>query len=99
MKLIRIFSFCFVLLLLISSCKTKEQEETEKEKIVELGKTIVFDYAIGFDNGTLFDTSFEDVAKQAGIYDLNRVYKPIRLVYAKDSFFPGLQEALLGMKE
>ena len=85
----------FVLLLIsVSSCKT-----AEKELIVGPGKTITFDYAAGFDNGTLFDTTFEVAAKEAGIYDPNKVYQPITLVYGKDPLFPGLQEALLGMKE
>ncbi len=84
----------FVLLLIsVSSCKT-----AEKELVVEPGKTIAFDYAAGFDNGTLFDTTFEIVAKEAGIYDSGRVYQPVTLVYGRDPLFPGLQEALLGMK-
>ncbi len=85
----------FVLLLIsVSSCKTEE-----KEPVVEPGKTITFDYAAGFDNGTLFDTTFEVAAKEAGIYDPNIVYQPVTLVYGRDPLFPGLQEALLGMKE
>ena len=85
----------FVLLLIsVSSCKT-----AEKEPVVEPGKTITFDYAAGFDNGTLFDTTFEIAAKEAGIYDPSRVYQPVALVYGRDPLFPGLQEALLGMKE
>ncbi len=84
----------FVLLLIsVSSCKA-----AEKELAVGPGKTIIFDYAAGFDNGTLFDTTFEVAAKEAGIYDPNRVYQPVTLVYGRDPLFPGLQEALLGMK-
>jgi len=85
-----------LILLLVSACKTIEEP---KEKVVELGKTITFDYAAGFDNGTLFDTSFELVAIEAGIYDTNRIYEPVTIVYGQGTFFPGLEEALLGMKE
>ena len=85
----------FVLLLIsVSSCKTAEKELT-----VGTGKTITFDYAAGFDNGTLFDTTFEIAAREAGIYDSRKVYQPVTLVYGRDPLFPGLQEALLGMKE
>ena len=85
----------FVLLLIsVTSCKTAEKELT-----VGTGKTITFDYAAGFDNGTLFDTTFEIAAREAGIYDSRKVYQPVTLVYGRDPLFPGLQEALLGMKE
>lgn len=87
----------FVLLLVLASaCSVKEEQ---KNPAVEFGKKITFDYAAGFDNGTLFDTTFENAAKEAGIYDPNRVYEPVTVVYGKDPLFPGLQEALLGMKE
>ena len=85
--------FAVASLLLVSSCKT-----AEKEPVVELGKKIAFDYAAGFDNGTLFDTTFEIAAREAGIYDSRRVYQPVTLIYGKDPLFLGLQEALLGMK-
>ena len=96
MKFPKIALFCIVLLFLVSACKTIEEEP--KEKIVEFGKTITFDYAAGFDNGTLFDTSFEIAAIEAGIYNPDRIYEPITLVYGEGTFFPGLEEALLGMK-
>jgi len=85
-----------IILLLVSACKTIEEP---KEKVVEFGKTITFDYAAGFDNGTLFDTSFEVAAREAGIYDPDRIYEPVTIVYGEGTFFPGLEQALLGMKE
>ena len=93
MKSTILLIFSIAILLLISACKTGE-----KEPVVELGKTITFDYAAGFDNGTLFDTSFETVAKEAGIYNPNRIYRPVKMVYGIGTFFPGLEEAFLGMK-
>ena len=63
-----------------------------------MGKTITFDYAAGFDNGTLFDTSFETAAREAGIYNPDRPYQPIKIIYGKDPLILGLGEALLGMK-
>jgi len=84
-----------LLLVLASACSVKEEQ---KNPAVEFGKKITFDYAAGFDNGTLFDTTFELAAKEAGIYDPNKVYQPVTIVYGKDPLFPGLQEALLGMK-
>ena len=94
MKSTILFIFSIAILLLISACKAED-----KEPVVELGKTITFDYAAGFDNGTLFDTTFEVAAIEAGIYDPNRIYESVEIVYGKDPLFPGLEEALLGMKE
>jgi FKBP-type peptidyl-prolyl cis-trans isomerase 2 len=94
MKSVILFPCCLILLLLISACNV-----IENEPVVELGKTITFDYAAGFDNGTLFGTTFELAARESGIYDPNIIYEPLTLVYGQDPLFPGLQESLLGMKE
>ena len=89
-------SASLLLLVLASACSVKEEQ---KNPAVEFGKKIIFDYAAGFDNGTLFDTTFEIAAREAGIYDSRKVYQPVTLVYGRDPLFSGLQEALLGMKE
>ena len=96
MKLSRILILSFVLLFVIAGCKTTEKAQ---EKVVKSDSTIAFDYAAGFVNGTLFDTSIEEVAKKADIFDSNRIYQPERVVIGKDPLIPGLMEALMGMKE
>lgn len=85
-----------ILLFLVSACKNKEVTE---EKAVKLDSTVSFDYAAGFVNGTLFDTSIGEAAKKAGIFDPNRVYQPEMVIIGQDSLIPGLLEALIGMKE
>ncbi len=95
MKFAVFLPFSIVLLLLVSACKTIVEE---KEPVVEFGKTITFDYAAGYANGTLFDTTFEVAAREAGIYNPDRVYEPLTIVYTKGALFPGLEEALYGMK-
>jgi len=47
----------------------------------------------------LFDTSFEVAAKEAGIYNPNKIYSPERVVMGSGLLIPDLEEALLGMKE
>ena len=86
----------FILLFLVSSCKKAEVPE---DKIVKIGSTVTFDYASGFVNGTLFDTSIGEAAKKADILDPNRIYQPERVVIGQDPLIPGLLEALMGMKE
>ena len=97
MKPANILVLSITFLLIISACGTNE--EKPKEKVVEFGRLITFDYAAGFDNGTLFDTSFDNVAKEAGIFNPDRVYEPLTMEYGQSSFIPGLEDALLGMKE
>ena len=96
MKNTTLYAPFVLLLILLSSCNVREGI---KWPVVERGKTITFDYAAGFDNGTLFDTSFEVAAREAGIYDPSRVYEPVTIVYGRDPLFIGLEEAMLGMKE
>mgnify|MGYP001611061648 CR=1 FL=1 len=94
MKNVILYAAFVLLLISVSSCKT-----AEKEPVVEPGKTITFDYAAGFTNGTLFDTSIEEAAKKAGIYNPNRAYQPVTLRYGEDPLLLGYAETLLGMKE
>jgi len=82
----------------LTSCNA-ESDNQITGNVVASGKTITFNYAMGFDNGTLFDTSFEEAAKKAGIYDPNRKYEPGKVIIGKTSLFPGLLETLLGMEE
>ncbi|MEK6949435.1 MAG: FKBP-type peptidyl-prolyl cis-trans isomerase [Nanoarchaeota archaeon] len=97
-KLWNIFIYSLLLLLAISACSPKNPAEN-KEPVVEPGKTVTFDYVAGFTNGTLFDTSIEEAAKKAGIYELNGPYQPVVLKYGSDPLLPGYAETLLGMKE
>lgn len=96
MKHSKAIILAFILLFLISACKN---EKVIEEKIVKAGSAITFDYAAGFDNGTLFDTSIENAAKSADIFDPNRAYQPENVVIGQDPLIPGLLEALIGMKE
>ena len=98
MKFSKIFVLSLILLFLMTACKTIGEVE-QKEKVIEFGKTIFFDYAAGFDNGTLFDTSFEGVAKEAGIFKPKKEYGPVKVIFGKQPLMQGWQEALKGMKE
>ena len=96
MKFSKALVFGFVLLFVIVGCKATEKAE---EKAVKPGSNITFDYAAGFVNGTLFETSIEEAALRADIFDSNRIYQPERAVIGTDPLIPGLMEALMGMKE
>ena len=61
--------------LLGSGCTDKGNgnvNETGDSRVVKTGDTVQVDYTGKLENGTVFDTSIEEVAKQAGTYDVNR---------------------------
>ena len=96
MKHLKTIILVFLLLFFIVGCKSQNKVE---EKTVKFGSTVTFDYAAGFDDGTLFDTSFEDVAKKAGVYNPSKVYQPERINIGASPLLAGLREALISMKE
>ncbi|NJE08420.1 peptidylprolyl isomerase [Thermococcus sp. M39] len=65
---------------------------------VEKGDFVVFNYIGKFEDGEVFDTSYEDIAKKAGIYVEDRKYGPIGANVGVGELIPGLDEALIGME-
>ncbi len=86
----------------------------KEELIVESGDCVDVDYIGKFAvNDTIFDTSYEDVAKEAGIYNETYPYGALKIFVDLDgtlqipenysdyrsSMIPGFIEGLVGMKE
>ncbi|MDY1590908.1 MAG: FKBP-type peptidyl-prolyl cis-trans isomerase [Methanofastidiosum sp.] len=69
------------------------------EKKVEKGDTVKVDYIGKLQDGTVFDTSILEEAKNAGIYNEGRIYEPLTLKVGDGSTIPGFENGLLGMKE
>lgn len=67
-------------------------------KVVEAGKIVKVDYIGKFENGTIFDTSLEDEAKKAGIYNELKSYEPFSFVAGKGQVIKGFDKAVIGMK-
>jgi len=66
---------------------------------VERGDTVRIHYVGKFEDGSIFDTSLRDVAKEAGIYDSRREYSPLEFVVGSGKVIKGIDEAVVGMKE
>ncbi|MEC4048590.1 peptidylprolyl isomerase [Flavobacterium sp. SUN046] len=62
------------------------------------GQTVYIHYAGYLEDGTLFDSSFEEVNKEYGKFDANRAsqngYKPMAVQAGKYNFIPGFTEGL-----
>ncbi|MEA3254255.1 MAG: FKBP-type peptidyl-prolyl cis-trans isomerase [Candidatus Altiarchaeota archaeon] len=62
------------------------------------GDLVKVDYVGSFLNGTVFDTSLEDAAKDAEVYNELRPYEPLAFVVGSGQVIPGFENAVLGMK-
>jgi peptidylprolyl isomerase len=58
------------------------------------GDTIKVDYVGTFSDGTVFDTSIESKAKQAGIYQAGRPYQPLEVTLGKGMVVPGFEKGI-----
>ena len=67
-------------------------------RAVKVGDTVQVNYTGKFENGTVFDTSREEVAKQAGIYDSSRTYTPLSFVVGSGNMIKGFDNGVIGMK-
>ena len=93
--------FIAVLLLvstiLASGC-TDSVSEGGDSREVKSGDTVQVDYTGKLENGTVFDTSREDVAKQEGMYVEGREYAPLTFVAGSGQVIQGFDEGVIGMK-
>lgn len=67
--------------------------------VADRGDTVKVHYTGRIKGGEIFDTSYEDVAKKAGVYQKGREYKPISFIIGAGKVIRGFEEALIGMKE
>jgi len=69
-----------------------------KEMKVEAGDYVLFNYVGRFENGEIFDTSVEELAKEHGIYVEGREYGPMWAKVGAGEIIEGLDEAMIGME-
>lgn len=73
-------------------------KETSGEK-PEAGDTVKVNYVGKLMDGTVFDTSYEDVAREAGIYNEQRDYAPIEIPIGKGRVIRGWDEGIVLLNE
>jgi len=71
---------------------------SEESRAVKAGNLVKVDYTGKFENGTVFDTSIEETAKEAGIYTAQRNYVPISFTVGAGQMIKGFDNAVIGMK-
>ncbi|MDD5111487.1 MAG: FKBP-type peptidyl-prolyl cis-trans isomerase [Candidatus Altiarchaeota archaeon] len=65
---------------------------------ITAGDIVEVDYIGTYTDGRVFDTSLEDRAVAAGIYDEERAYQPIVFTVGLGEVVPGIEDAVMGMK-
>ena len=68
-------------------------------KVVKQGSNVLVDYVGRFDDGKLFDTSKENLAKEEGTHIEDREYQPLEITLGQGMLIKGFEDALIGMKE
>lgn len=87
----------------INQLPTKTTETTtttllsKPQMVVEKGDIVEVNYIGSFINGTVFDTSYRDVAVENNIYDPARRYPPLKFKVGAGQVIPGFDDAVIGM--
>lgn len=61
------------------------------------GDTVTFEYTGRLQDGTVFDTSREDVAEEEGIADDQRDYEPLTAEVGAGAVIEGMEDGLVGL--
>lgn len=83
-------------ILLFSGC-IGQNSGNQNQKTVKIGDNVSADY-IGSNNGKVFDTSIESIAKENNLSMPNRTYEPLSFTVGKGELIKGLDEGVVGMK-
>lgn len=66
---------------------------------IQVGDFIKLSYTGTLEDGTVFDTTDEKLAKEQGIHNPRVLYAPVLLVVGRQQVIKGLDEALVGMEK
>ncbi len=66
---------------------------------ITTGDTVTFEYTGRLDDGTVFDSSQEEVAKEAGLVEAqpDREYEPLTVEVGAGTVIEGMEEGLIGL--
>lgn len=64
----------------------------------QFGDNVSVDYTLVVENGSVYDTSLESVARAANIYRSGVTYKPLEITIGAGQVIPGFESPIIGMK-
>jgi FKBP-type peptidyl-prolyl cis-trans isomerase 2 len=68
------------------------------QKTVKTGDNISVDYIGSFQDGKVFDTSIESVAKENKLFNPEKKYEPLHFIVGNMEVVKGMDEGVIGMK-
>ena len=71
---------------------------SQEPAVVVNGDTVQIDYTLFTEDGSVYDTSIESVARASGIYKEGLTYKPLSFKVGAGSVIKGIEKAVLGMR-
>lgn len=77
--------------------ETMNVKETVNQ-VADLNDKVFVDYIGKFEDGELFDTSFEQLAKENDLYQEGRPYEPLSFVIGEGGMIAGFENGVLDMK-
>ena len=77
--------------------ETMNVKETVNQ-VADLNDKVFVDYIGKFEDGELFDTSFEQLAKENDLYQEGRPYEPLSFVMGEGGMIAGFENGVLDMK-
>ncbi|MCS3924205.1 FKBP-type peptidyl-prolyl cis-trans isomerase [Methanosalsum natronophilum] len=85
---------------LLSGCAEMDNGDLiPDDRTVESGDIVSFHYTAMHEDGTVFETSREEVAQEHDIHVPDMPYEPLTVQVGTQQIIPGLEEALMGMSE
>ncbi|WP_406662444.1 peptidylprolyl isomerase [Methanolobus sp. ZRKC3] len=94
MKRVAILLF-LIFVVFSSGCATNDSNDSGP--VVEPGDYISVNYTGRLTDGTVFDTSVEQIAIDSGVYNPQRNYKPLDFVAGTGMMIAGFDSAVIGM--
>lgn len=89
----RILFLILLFSLLVSGCT-----DSDTSQKVEEGDYVSVNYTGSLEDGTVFDTSIEEVAKAEDVYNPYRTYEPLSFIAGAGQMIQGFDDAVMGME-
>jgi cyclophilin family peptidyl-prolyl cis-trans isomerase len=90
-----IIVFSLALALAVSGCVDTDGDGTAE--VIKEGDHVLVDYTGRLEDGTIFDTSEEDVAIEAGVHNPGRAYQPLGFTVGAGQMIKGFDSGVVGM--
>jgi FKBP-type peptidyl-prolyl cis-trans isomerase 2 len=82
---------------LVAGCTGSNTNTINANTTVKTGDNVTVDYTLYLANGSVYDTSIESVAQQAGLNTSEMELTPLTFVVGDGNYLPGFENGTIGM--